>query len=161
MNSVRSHPPRALPMTDLETYLLGTWQLTREIIDHHGGDRLHLKGIAEVKRLPSGVLSYFEQATLETDETSLEFTRTYLFRPNGTAEASVEFDDGSTFFDLDLRSGRCRVRHLCDQDLYLGLILTTNDGWYTRWRCRGPEKNYVATTYLSRQAATSTAPSFA
>ena len=34
MNLVRSHPLRALPISDLETYLLGKWQLTREIIDH-------------------------------------------------------------------------------------------------------------------------------
>jgi len=145
-------------MTDLEAYLLGRWQLTREIIDH-GGDQLRLAGSAEVERLENGALSYFEQASLEGDATSLEFTRTYLFRPTGAASASVEFDDGSSFFELDLHSGRCRVRHLCDQDLYLGLILTTDDGWYTRWRCRGPKKNYVATTYLSPRAAIFTAES--
>ena len=158
MNSVRSHPPRALPMTDLETYLLGTWQLTREIIDHRG-DHLHLVGSAEVERSTEGALCYFERATLESDVTTLEFTRTYLFHPTGAASASVEFDDGSRFFELDLQNGRCRVRHLCDQDLYLGLILTTSDGWYMRWRCRGPQKNYVATTYLSRRAAVVTAES--
>jgi len=140
-------------MTDLEAYLLGGWQLRREIIDHRG-DHLRLVGSAEVGRSTNGALCYFEQATLESDETSLNFTRTYLFHSAGTASASVKFDDGSSFFELDLQSGRCRVRHLCDQDLYLGLILTTSDGWYTRWRCRGPQKNYVATTYLSRAVLT-------
>jgi hypothetical protein len=148
MNTVRSLPSRALPMTDLEAYLLGGWQLRREIIDHHG-DRLHLVGSAEVERSSDGALRYFEQATLESDGASLQFTRTYLFCLTGTASASVKFDDGSSFFELDLQRGRCRARHLCDQDLYLGLILTTSDGWYMRWRCRGPQKNYVATTYLS------------
>jgi hypothetical protein len=140
-------------MTDLETYLLGTWRLTREIVDH-GRDHLHLVGTAEVERLPSGALSYFEQATLETETTSLKFTRSYLFRPTGAASATVEFEDGSTFFELDLQKGRCRARHLCDQDLYMGLVLTTGDGWYMRWRCRGPQKDYVATTYLSPRDAT-------
>jgi hypothetical protein len=155
MKSVRSQPPRALPMTDLEAYLLGGWQLRREIIDNRG-DHLHLLGSAEVERSTNGALRYFEQAALESDETSLEFTRTYHFHPTGTASASVKFDDGSSFFELDLQSGRCRVQHLCDQDLYVGLILTTDDGWYTRWRCRGPQKNYVVTTYLSRTVVTST-----
>jgi hypothetical protein len=146
-------------MSDLETYLLGKWQLTREIIDHHdGGDRLHLTGAAEMDRLPSGALSYFEQTTLETDESTLKFTRRYLYWPTGGTTASVEFENGSRFFELDLRDGRCRVRHLCDEDLYLGLIVTTDNGWYTRWRCRGPNKNYVATTYLF-QAADPTSPS--
>jgi Family of unknown function (DUF6314) len=148
MNSVRSHPPRALPTTDLDAYLLGRWHLRREIVDHRG-EHLHLVGSAEVERSSNGALRYFEQATLERDETPLEFTRTYFFHPTGASSASVRFDDGSRFFELDLRNGRCRARHLCDQDLYLGLILTTSDGWYTRWRCRGPQKNYVATTYLA------------
>jgi Family of unknown function (DUF6314) len=143
-------------MTDLEAFLLGRWDLTREIIDHRG-DRLHLVGSAEVERRANGALSYFEQARLETDATPLQFTRTYLFHPTGAASANVLFDDGTMFFELDLQNGRCRVRHLCDEDLYLGIILTTADGWYTRWRCRGPQKDYLATTYLSSRAAVSPA----
>jgi hypothetical protein len=158
MHSVKSRPPRALPTTDLESYLLGTWQLTREIIDH-SSDRLRLTGSADIERLPNGVLSYFEQATLDAGAKPLEFTRTYLFCPTGATSANVVFEDGSRFYELDLKTGRCRVRHLCDQDLYLGLILTTETGWYTRWRCRGPRKSYVATTYLSRVATTSTVAS--
>jgi hypothetical protein len=160
MYSVRAQPLRALPMTDLENYLLGGWQLSREIIDHDSY-RLHLEGRAQVTRAADGALSYFEEAALVSEATSLDFTRAYRFWPTGPGRARVEFDDGTPFYDLDLRRGRCRVRHLCDRDLYLGFILTTNDGWYTRWRCTGPEKDYVATTYLSRRAAVSSTESIA
>ncbi|HEY5273662.1 MAG TPA: DUF6314 family protein [Acidimicrobiales bacterium] len=152
MNSLRTRLPRALPISDLETYLLGTWNLTREVVDHYG-DRLTFVGGAEVERRGDGTIRYFEHALLVSGATPLEFTRSYRFCPKGAGSASVEFEDGSRFYELDLERGRCRVRHLCDQDLYLGLILTTSDGWFTRWRCRGPEKDYVATTYLSRAAA--------
>jgi hypothetical protein len=160
MNSVRTQALRALPITDLADYLLGAWHLSREIIDH-GRYQLRLEGTAEVKRCADGALSYVEHATLTTEATSLEFTRAYLYFATGPGTASVEFSDGSPFYDLDLRSGGCRVRHLCDQDLYLGLILTTSNGWYTRWRCRGPGKEYVATTYLSPRGGESPTNSIA
>jgi hypothetical protein len=160
MNSVRTQVLRALPITDLPDYLLGEWNLSREIIDH-GHDQLRLEGTAEVDHCSDGSLSYVEHATLATAATSLEFTRTYRYFATGPGTASVEFSDGSSFYDLDLRSGRCRVQHLCDRDRYLGLILTTSNGWYTRWRCRGPMKDYVATTYLSRRGGVSLTKSIA
>jgi hypothetical protein len=151
---------RAQPIEDLAQFLLGTWQLTREILDRRGAS-LALFGTAEVTRGADATLDYVEHATLLDGTSSLEFTRTYRYVPTGRTTASVEFEDGSAFHDLDLRSGRCRARHLCDEDLYLGTYLTMRDGWYTRWRCRGPEKDYVATTYLSRRDAASPTESIA
>lgn len=148
MNVTRTQALRALPIADLMDYLVGEWDLTREIVDH-GRHRLHLEGGADVRRRADGSLAYFEHATLATDAAPIEFTRAYLLRPTSHTTAHVELSDGSPFYDLDLSNGRCRAQHLCGHDLYIGLVLTTRDGWITRWRCRGPEKDYVATTLLS------------
>jgi hypothetical protein len=160
MTSVRTQTLRAQPVTELAAYLLGSWQLSREIIDHRSG-RLNLEGSAEVTRRLDGTLVYTEHGMLATGVASLEFTRSYRYLATGAGTARVQFEDGSPFYDLDLSSGRCRVRHNCDEDLYLGFILSTNDGWYTRWRCRGPQKDYVATTRLSRSDVVSPPESIA
>ena len=90
-----------------------------------------------------------------TTRTTYSFSRTYRYGISDAGfSAAVLFEDGTPFYLLNLgRGGRCRVRHDCDDDIYIGVIVATEAAWFTRWRCQGPVKSYVATTKLYRDDA--------
>jgi hypothetical protein len=140
---------RQFEIDDLRGYLAGEWSFERSVIDHRG-ERLEFLGDAFVDATRDAELIYSERAFLRSGPDLGAFSRTYRYVPTGATSADVLFEDGSFFYRLDLARARCRARHDCRDDVYLGLILATPSAWLTRWRCFGPAKDYVVTTRLRR-----------
>ena len=66
--------------------------------------------------------------------------------------ASVAFEDGRHFHDLDLRDGRDEVLHLCGSDRYAGAFIANDaDSWSVRWCVVGPHKALVIEGHYSRR----------
>jgi hypothetical protein len=62
------------------------------------------------------------------------------------------FADGRPFIDLDLRGGDCHRIHDCGPDRYeISMVVISADTLEERWQVRGPDKDYVAVTTLSRR----------
>jgi len=143
---------RGFEIDDLGTYLSGAWTIERSVVDRRG-ERLEFGGNAFVDAAGGGELVYNERAILRSNPDIGAFSRTYRYVPTSATSADVRFEDGSFFYRLELARARCRARHDCGEDVYLGFILVTESTWLTRWRCSGPTKDYVVTTTLRRSGS--------
>jgi hypothetical protein len=126
-------------VVSLPEYLLGDWQVDRELED---------------SRLGSG--RFAGRATFSRDGAELawvEAGRMRLGRYAGPARRElriapaddgweVRFADGRPFHRLDLSAGTCRMRHPCGADVYDGeLEVLGPDTFALRWRVTGPAKS--------------------
>jgi hypothetical protein len=137
------------PLSDLHDFLLGHFTLERWITGA-SHERYHLLGDAEFVQGSSDSLEYFERGVLSAPNGEHEVSRSYRYLMRGRSRASVYFSDASFFFDLDLSTGACRVKHRCSEDVYSGVVVADESSLLTRWRCVGPNKHYVVTSRLSR-----------
>ena len=153
MSTVALSTQRRRVHADLKSLLVGEFELRREIVMAEG-DRYYLDGAASFSMEEEDEIAYVESGVLSSSTASFDVSRSYRYHLNTSTSASVRFADGSLFHELEFTSGRCRVTHLCGDDLYSGLIVVRDADLLTRWRCRGPKKDYVATTRLSRQLST-------
>lgn len=139
-----------VPAPDLAEYFAGRWVLRRDIADDAGARLGGFAGEAEFTA-GSGELVYRETGELELGDHRGPAQRTLHYRLLDPATASVHFDHGGYFHDLDLRSGRWRVEHPCRADLYRGEYAVHGPGsWWQRWHVAGPAKAHVLTTEFTR-----------
>jgi Family of unknown function (DUF6314) len=137
---------------DLAIYLCGNWNIERTLVDHHARQRGHFSGQAEICALEPNLLVYIEQGELVFGDYRGPARRSYRYLVTGPGQATVHFDDGRHFFDLDLRGGRCGARHRCGDDTYLGLYLVGGaNRLETRWRVLGPKRALVLHTTAQRR----------
>ena len=74
----------------------------------------------------------------------------YQGLPDGTV--AVRFADGRPFYVLDLRTGQAQAEHGCGRDHYLLSHRVLAAGLLEEeWRVRGPDKDYLAITRLTRK----------
>jgi Family of unknown function (DUF6314) len=140
---------------DTLAFVRGGWQLDRVLTDHRSGTRGRFTGHALVAEAPPeqpGEWQYTEQGELIFGAHSGPATRRlrYQARPDGTV--AVRFADGRPFYVLDLRSGLGAAEHRCGPDRYqLSHQVLGADLLEERWRVRGPDKDYLAITRLTRK----------
>jgi hypothetical protein len=139
-----------LPVPDLAAYFGGAWRLDREIRTADGAPAGEVAGTATFTEV-DGVLVYHEEGELRLGGHTGPVTRTLHYRPVGPGRASVHFDHGGFFHDLDLREGRWTADHPCRADRYRGEFRVTGAAhWRQEWTVRGPAKDHVIVTRFSR-----------
>ncbi|MFJ9012044.1 DUF6314 family protein [Streptomyces canus] len=148
------------PVTDVLTYLAGSWRTERTVRDLASGDEGEFSGTTAFGRLEEhgllpeggGLLSQ-ESGVFVWQGVPRPTERTLRFLPGGTpGTADVRFSDGRPFHDLDLTSGHHVADHPCAADLYRGEFSVLDaDHWRTVWRVGGPAKDLVLTTDYTRE----------
>jgi hypothetical protein len=145
-------------------FLRGRWQAERELTDFRSGQRGTFSGLATFTPAAAGTaaaaapgpgaLSFQEQGQLRFGGHSGPARRSLLYVAGPDGAAEVLFADGRPFYRLDLRSGSWQAGHPCRADHYLVTIRVLGPDSFTEsWRTRGPEKDYVMTTNLTRIGA--------
>jgi Family of unknown function (DUF6314) len=137
------------PVTDLAGYFAGRWLMERDLYDADGPAGT-VAGSAEFT-VDGESLRYREQGVLDTGSYRGPVTRALEYRLRGPGQASVHFDHGGFFHDVDLREGRWSSAHPCADDRYRGeyRILGPNS-WRLEWSVTGPKKDNVYVTRFRR-----------
>ncbi|MCX2732589.1 DUF6314 family protein [Saccharopolyspora sp. NFXS83] len=140
-------------VADVAGFFAGTWGVVRGIVDDSGARLGGFEGEAVFAAEPGGLLVYRERGELVLGAHRGSAQRTLHYRVTGPGRASVFFDYGDFFHDLDLRSGRWRVEHPCRADVYRGeFVVSGPDSWWQQWRVAGPAKAHTLTTDFARVA---------
>ena len=136
-------------------FLLGEWDVLREVRDYRSGQTGAFRGTARLVPEPGNsagiVLSYREhgELTFASHRGPASRSLSYRERPDGTAD--VRFADGRPFYQLDLRAGHCRAEHQCGADRYVAFLrVLSGDSFTETWRVTGPAKDYEMTTTFVR-----------
>ncbi|RYH09845.1 trigger factor [Tropicimonas sp. IMCC6043] len=121
----------------------GRWRLEREIKDLAAGEIMRLSGEVAFAPRADG-LSYEERGVLSLpDGRALTAVRRYLWREEG-GRIVVHFDDGRFFHSFDPGAASAEAAHFCDPDDYeVRYDFSSWPEWSSRWRVRGPRKDYV------------------
>jgi hypothetical protein len=137
------------PVTDLAGYFTGRWLLERDLYDADGAAG-KVTGSAEFA-LDGESLSYREEGVLDTGLYRGPVTRVLEYRLTGPGQASVYFDHGGFFHDVDLREGQWSSTHPCADDQYRGEYrILGPDRWQLAWSVTGPKKDDVYVTRFRR-----------
>jgi hypothetical protein len=125
--------------------LLGSWQLSRVIVDHLAGDESTVAGSTELVRQADGRIRWSEAGVLQRRGLDLPVSRVLYVeeRPTGWF---VTFDDGRDFHSWAVGY---EVEHDCAPDRYVGVIGGDVDRWTVQWRVSGPAKDYTMTSVLT------------
>jgi hypothetical protein len=123
----------------LGVYLLGTWDVERDVLDADLGAGC-FRGRATFT--PSGDgLTWTETGHLTLAAYDGPARRELRLVPGGDAW-EVRFADGRPFHSLDLATGTCAVAHPCGEDRYTGEYrLRGPDAFEVDWTVRGPRKD--------------------
>ena len=141
----------ALPVDDLRSYLAGGWRLKRAITECRWRQEGSFEGEAGFAPEGGGLI-YRESGRMRLGDYDGRATRCYRFDFPQPHLARVAFDDGRHFHDLDLRSGRAEVIHLCGRDRYAGAFqVLDRETWRVVWRVEGPHKALVIEGRYSRR----------
>lgn len=158
---------------DTVAYLLGTWEVERELVDRRAEVVGTFRGTAVFQELtgagvargPAGgtsaalpgdapgraVVEHAERGELAWGGVTGPAGRTLLVVPQADGSARVTFADGREFHDLDLRAGRWSALHPCVADVYAGTFTVVSpDEWHVRWDVTGPAKDQRLTTTYRR-----------
>ncbi|MEU8995996.1 DUF6314 family protein [Streptomyces caniferus] len=137
--------PSPYPVADAAAYLTGRWSIERTVYDLRAGTEGGFRGTAEFRTDPAGDgLLHFEEGRLNWGGTEYPASRTLRLRPRPDGTAEVDFADGRSFHDLDLRTGRWSAVHPCAADRYAGCFTVTGpDTWRLEWRVGGPAKEQL------------------
>lgn len=147
---------RFLLINDLRTFLQGEWNLERRVQDRRAGQDGALTGAATFAAAGSELL-YREEGRLVIGEhanpvyegPALQSYRYAFLEP---ARATVSFNDGRFFHDLDLSSGAWACTHLCDADRYDGdFSALGRDALCVVWTVTGPRKDLVLDSRYRRR----------
>lgn len=96
-------------------------------------------------------LEYREEGTLTFGDYRETVFRHYRLSFPQIYRATVHFDDGRVFHELDLRTGYWQAEHLCDPDTYRGEFrVDSGDVWFSRWLINGPNKELVLENRFQR-----------
>jgi hypothetical protein len=142
-------------VTDTLAFVRGGWQLDRHLTDYRSGMAGRFTGHALVAPAPPeqpGEWCYTEHGELRFPAHTGPASRQLRYQglPDGTV--AVRFADGRPFYVLDLRTGQARAEHACGRDHYLlSHRVLAADLLEEEWRVRGPDKDYLATTRLTRK----------
>jgi hypothetical protein len=134
-------------------FLLGTWRVERWIDDALGGDVGTFHGTATFVTEGSDDprVRFDESGVVRFGDYSGRASRRLFFSEGLGSLIDVSFADGHHFIDLDLREGTSKDHHQCASDGYdVTTIMIDNDRIEERWRVRGPAKDYVAVTLMTR-----------
>ncbi len=135
-------------------FLLGEWDVVREVRDYRSGRTGAFRGTARLEPAPGGsagsVLSYREHGELTFAGHRGPASRSLSYRERPDGAADVRFADGRAFYRVDLRAGHCRAEHLCGADRYVVFLrVLSGDRFTETWRVSGPAKDYeMTTTYV-------------
>lgn len=133
------------------TGLIGTWSFERVINDLEAGGTSRASGVCELSRQDAGLILWRERATLRHAGRELPASREMCIENDG-GSWHVKFDDGRYFHPW---SPSDTVVHHCGADVYEGFVdlgdpAETVSSWQVTWRVRGPRKNLLIVTRLSR-----------
>ena len=136
-------------------FLLGEWDVVREVRDYRSGRTGVFRGTARLGPEPGdsagNVLSYREHGELTFAGHRGRASRSLSYREQPDGAADVRFADGRPFYQLDLRPGHCRAEHQCGADRYVVFLRVLSDDSFTEtWRVTGPAKDYEMTTTFVR-----------
>ncbi|MFS0698763.1 DUF6314 family protein [Cellulomonas sp. 179-A 4D5 NHS] len=157
---------------DTVAYLLGTWDVERELVDRRaqvvgtfrgtavfqeltrtaatGGPAEHGSGVSG-DAPGRAVVEHAERGELTWGGVTGPAGRTLHVVPRADGSARVTFADGREFHDLDLRTGRWSALHPCVADAYAGTFTVVSpDEWHVRWDVTGPAKDHTLTTTYRR-----------
>lgn len=142
---------------DTVDYLLGTWDVDREIVDRRAAAAGAFRGTATFHARPGAqpgdapVVEHVERGELVWAGTRGPAERTLHVHARPDGSAHVTFADGRAFHDLDLRPGRWTAVHPCVADSYAGTFTVVSaDEWHVRWDVTGPAKDHTLTTVYRR-----------
>ena len=140
----------ASPAGSTLEFLIGDWDVDRQICDSRSGRRGSFLGTAMFSPAP-GVVWYTERGELRFGDHCGPASRTLLYAAGPGGAADVRFADGRDFFRLDLSSGRCQAEHQCGADRYQVTVTRVSQHIFTEtWQVAGPAKNYAMTTRYLR-----------
>jgi Family of unknown function (DUF6314) len=133
-------------------FLLGTWSVERWIDDSLSGDIGTFHGTATfVKEDNSSRVRFDEAGTVRFGDYSGRASRRLFLSEESGSAIDVRFADGHHFIELDLRKGTSKDHHQCKDDGYdVSTVVIDDDRIEERWRVRGPAKDYVAVTLMTR-----------
>jgi len=132
-------------MPTVPTDLLGTWTLTRTVVDRRAGERRAVSGTATLVAESADRVRWSEAGTMTWPGHEVEVQRTLFVDREGDGWL-VRFEDGRPFHPSSVgRAGD----HPCAPDHYRGRIDVDPSGsWSVAWDAAGPEKDYrMETTY--------------
>lgn len=137
--------------TPLSQVWAGAWSIERHIRDALRNESGVFRGTTEFFGAENE-LTYREHGTLELPHYTGTAHRVYIFRFTAPAKASVFFEDGRFFHDLDLNTGTDRVVHRCGNDIYEGVYEMLNAKHLNiRWHVTGPQKDVYLDTRMTKQ----------
>ncbi len=120
----------------------GAWRIARAI---HPADGAGARFDGEARFRPDGQgLAYAEIGQLQlAGHPPVRAERCYLWRNGPAGVIEVFFPDGRPFHRIDLGAAAPSDRHLCDPDIYdVTYDFRRWPDWSSRWRVRGPRKDY-------------------
>lgn len=123
------------------TDLLGTWALTRVVVDRRTGERRDVVGTATLVAESADRVRWSETGTMTWPGHAVEVQRTLYVDRDGEGWL-VRFEDGRPFH---LWAVGADVDHACAPDHYRGRIdLAPGSGrsWTVTWEAAGPHKDY-------------------
>lgn len=137
-----------LSVLDLDPLeLVGTWELSRVIIDHRADERSDVLGTSELTLQADARIRWTESGTLHRRGTDVAVSRVLYLEPREPGWF-VTFEDGRDFHPWEPGSP---VEHACTPDMYVGLVAPMGDDrWSVEWRVNGPGKDYTMTSVLTR-----------
>ena len=141
------------PVSDVVSFLRGTWIIERRIVDERAGEVGNFAGTAEFA--PDGdAWSWVEAGELQWVADTHKAGRRLLVavRPEVPCVVDVTFDDGRFFHRADLSSGSDAFVHGCPPDTYSGTwTVDSADQFRLTWDVEGPAKRItIRSTYCRR-----------
>ena len=140
-------------IADTLTFVRGYWGIERSLTDHRSGVSGSFAGTASFVPPTGGQpgLRYEEQGELRLGGHCGPASRSLLWLPGPGGRADVHFADGRPFHVADLRSGRWQAEHRCGGDVYHVSYHVSGPSVLSEcWRARGPRKDYLCVTTLTR-----------
>lgn len=128
----------------------GVWRVARRVV-HAGGGGARFAGRAEFMPDASGFV-HVETGELHLPgQAPIRAERRYLWRPGSDGTIEVCFSDGRAFHQFDPAAGIPGARHDCAPDTYeVRYDFRRWPVWSSRWRVRGPRKDYAIVTACRR-----------
>jgi len=140
------------PTSAAETlaYLIGGWDVERDVLDRHSGEAGTFTGRARFTPTPAGA-TYSEHGRLRWPTYDGPASRRLRYEVAGDGVLAVRFADGRPFHTLELSGGRASYQHPCGDDLYVGtLTVVDQDEWRQVWRVAGKQPLEIRTRFRRR-----------
>lgn len=136
---------------DLKTFLRGSWQVDRSLLDRRHSISGEFHGQARFAPARMSLI-YHELGRLQFGAHLGSAEQFYRYEFDATnARAIVRFRDGRLFHELDLSSGEALVAHACEPDLYEGRFTVIGPTqWKSAWKVAGPRKEQEIMTLYTR-----------